>query len=75
MRLPESPGCKASEMPRNEACAETGLKHRIFVSDQGEAKHLPAGILAYVEDLMRGLNADMERKDMFQTGFRRSDST
>jgi hypothetical protein len=59
-------------MPPNEATAETGLKHRIFVSDQGETKHQSAGILVYVEDLMCGLNADMERKDMFQTGFRRS---
>ena len=61
-------------MPRNEAYLETGLKHRMFALDQGEHKHHTADILKYVEDLMRGLNADMERKGIFQAGFRRSDS-
>jgi hypothetical protein len=37
----------------------TYLKKKIFVSDQGEAKHQPAGTLEYFEDLMRGFNADM----------------
>jgi hypothetical protein len=59
-RLPESPRCKASEMPRNEAYLGTCLKYRIFASNQGEHKHHTADILVYVEDLMRGLNADME---------------
>jgi hypothetical protein len=35
---------------------------------------MPQAYFRYVEDLMRGLNADMERKDMFQAGFRRSAS-
>jgi hypothetical protein len=34
------------------------LKIRIFGRDQGEAEDQPAGILKYVEDLRRGLNAD-----------------
>jgi hypothetical protein len=35
------------------------LKIRIFVRDQGEAEDQSAGILKYVEDLIRGLNADI----------------
>jgi hypothetical protein len=46
----------------------TYLKKKIFVSDQSEAKHQPTGILAYFEDLMRGFNPDMERKDFFKIG-------
>jgi len=46
----------------------TYLKKKIFASDQGEAKHQPAGILAYFEDLMRGFNADMGQKDFFEIG-------
>ena len=42
------------------------LKIRIFVRDQGEAEDQPAGILKYVEDLRRGLNADIGRKDFFR---------
>ena len=34
------------------------LKIRTFVRDQGEAADQSAGILKYVEDLIRGLNAD-----------------
>jgi len=43
------------------------LKIRIFDRDQGEAENQPAGILKYVEDLIRGLNADIGRKDFFET--------
>jgi hypothetical protein len=46
----------------------TYLKKKIFVPDQGEAKHQPAGILEYFEDLMRGFNADMGQKDFFEIG-------
>ncbi|MDF1593457.1 MAG: hypothetical protein P1P89_18260 [Desulfobacterales bacterium] len=46
----------------------TYLKKKIFVSDQGEAKHQPAGIIEYFDDLMRGFNADMEQKDFFEIG-------
>ena len=42
------------------------LKIRIFVRDQGEAENQPAGILKYVEDLRRGFNADIERKNFFE---------
>ena len=38
----------------------------IFGRDQGEAEDQPAGILKYVEDLIRGLNADIGRKDFFE---------
>ena len=34
------------------------LKIRIFGRDQGAAENQPADILKYVEDLIRGLNAD-----------------
>jgi hypothetical protein len=43
------------------------LKIRIFGRDQGEAEDQPAGILMYVEDLRRGLNADIAQKDLFET--------
>ena len=39
---------------------------RIFVQDQDGAEDQPAGILKYVEELIRGLNADIERKDFFE---------
>jgi hypothetical protein len=42
------------------------LKIRIFNRDQDEAEDQPAGILKYVEDLRRGLNADIGRKDFFE---------
>jgi hypothetical protein len=42
------------------------LKVRISVRDQDEAEDQPAGILKYVEDLIRGLNADIGRKDCFE---------
>jgi len=53
----------------------TYLKKKIFASDQGEAKHQPAGILAYFEDLMRGFNAEMGQKDFFEIGYRINLST
>jgi hypothetical protein len=45
------------------------LKIRIFVRDRGEAKNQPAGILKYVEDLRRGLTADIGRKDFFEMAY------
>jgi hypothetical protein len=42
------------------------LKIRIFGRDQGEAENQSAGILKYVEDLIRGLNTDIGRKDFFE---------
>jgi hypothetical protein len=42
------------------------VKIRIFGRDQGEAETQTAGILKYVEDLSRGLNADIGRKDFFE---------
>jgi hypothetical protein len=42
------------------------LKIRIFVQDQGEAEDQPAGIHKYVEDLRRGINADIGRKAFFK---------
>ena len=42
----------------------------IFGRDQGEAEDQPAGILKYVEDLRRGLNADIGRKDFFEMASR-----
>ncbi len=39
---------------------------RIFVRDQGEAEVQPADILKYVEDLRRGLNANIGQKDFFE---------
>jgi hypothetical protein len=41
------------------------LKIRIFGRDQDEAEDQPTGILKYVEDLIRWLNADIGRKDFF----------
>jgi hypothetical protein len=38
----------------------------MFSRDQAEAEDQPAGILKYVEDLIRGLNADIGRKDFFE---------
>ena len=46
------------------------LKFRIFGRDQGEAENQSAGILKYVEDLIRGLNTDIERKDFFEMASR-----
>jgi len=56
------------------------LKIRIFVRDllprsagqEREAKDQPAGILRYVEDLRRGLNADIGRKDFFEMTYRKT---
>jgi hypothetical protein len=42
------------------------LKIRIFIRDQGEGEDQPAGILQYVEDLRRGINADIGQKDFFE---------
>jgi hypothetical protein len=50
------------------------LKIRIFGRDlpqrsagqEREAEDQPAGVLRYVEDLRRGLNADIARKDFFE---------
>jgi hypothetical protein len=39
---------------------------RIFGRDQGGAQYQPSGILKYVENLSRGLNADIGRKDFFE---------
>jgi hypothetical protein len=55
-------------------CYHRHLKIRIFGRDQGEAEDQPAPsatgsstrILRYVEDLRRGLNADIGRKDFFE---------
>ena len=41
------------------------LKIRIFVRDQGEAESQPKGILEYVEELRRGINADIGPKRLF----------
>jgi hypothetical protein len=43
------------------------LKIRIFVRDQGVTENQPAGIHWYVEELRRGHNADIGRKDFFET--------
>jgi len=45
---------------------ESYLKIRIFGRNQDEAENQPTGILKYVEDLIRGLNADIGRKDFFE---------
>ena len=42
------------------------LKIRVFVRDQGVAEYQSAGILKYVEDLRRGHNADIGRKNFFE---------
>jgi hypothetical protein len=42
------------------------LKIRIFGRDQDDAEDQPTDILRYVEDLRRGLNADIGRKDFFE---------
>ena len=42
------------------------LKNRIFDSNQGATENQPAGILKYVEDLRRGSNAELVRKDIFK---------
>jgi tetratricopeptide (TPR) repeat protein len=42
------------------------LKIRIFGRDPGAAEDQPTGILKYVEDLRRGLNTDIGRKDFFE---------
>jgi hypothetical protein len=45
------------------------LKIGIFILNQGEAEIQPASIRPYGEDLHRGINADVERKDFFEIGF------
>jgi hypothetical protein len=45
------------------------LKMRIFGQNKGEAEDQPAGILKYVEDLRRGLNVDIGRKDLFEMAY------
>jgi hypothetical protein len=42
---------------------------RIFGQNKGEAEDQPAGILKYVEDLRRGLNVDIGRKDLFEMAY------
>jgi hypothetical protein len=44
----------------------SNLKIRIFGRNQGVAEDQPAGMLKYVKDLRRGLNADIGRKDFFE---------
>jgi hypothetical protein len=39
---------------------------RLKAGQEREAENQPAGILKYVEDLRRGLNADIGRKDFFE---------
>jgi hypothetical protein len=46
------------------------LKIRIFGRDQGETEDQSAGILKYVEDLSRELNADIGQKDFFEIAYR-----
>jgi hypothetical protein len=46
------------------------LKIRIFGRYQGEAEDQPAGILKYIEDLRRGHNADIGRKDFIEMASR-----
>ena len=50
----------------------SNLKIGIFGRDQDEAEDQPGGILKYVEDLRRGLNADIGRKDFFEMASSRS---
>jgi len=50
------------------------LKIRIYERDQDEAEDQPTGILKYVEDLRRGLNADIGRKDFFEMASSQSPS-
>jgi hypothetical protein len=57
-------------MIKNRYETRSYLKIRIFGRDQGEAETQPAGILWYVEDLRRGLNADIGRKDFFEMAYR-----
>jgi hypothetical protein len=47
---------------KDRAGPRSHLKIRIFGRDQGEAEDQPAGILTYVEDLSRGLSADIGLK-------------
>ena len=51
---------------QNRRKSRSHLKIRIFGREQGEAEYQPAGILKYVEDLRRSLNADIGRKDFFE---------
>jgi len=46
------------------------LKIRVFVRDQGEAESQSAGILKYVEELRRGFNADIGRKNFLEMPYR-----
>jgi hypothetical protein len=55
-----------SVLPIHDNSIGSDLKIRIFGRDQDEAEDQPAGILKYVEDLIRGLNADIGRKDFFE---------
>jgi hypothetical protein len=45
------------------------LKIRIFGRDQDKTEDQPAGILKYVEDLRRRLNADIGRKELFEMAY------
>jgi hypothetical protein len=51
---------------KDASSTRSHLKNWIFDRDQGETEDQPAGILKYVEDLRRGLNADIGRKDFFE---------
>jgi len=53
-----------------EAISKLGFSFEISrprpAGQEREAEDQPAGILKYVEDLRRGLNADIGRKDIFE---------
>jgi len=56
-----------------EAISKLGFSFeisRLKAGQERETEDQPAGILKYVEDLRRGLNADIERKDFFEMASR-----
>jgi hypothetical protein len=54
----------------SEAISKLGfsveISRRRSAGQERETEDQPAGILKYVEDLRRGLNADIGRKDFFE---------
>jgi hypothetical protein len=49
-----------------ETTSRSHLKNRILAQGQGGAEFQPAGILKYVEELKRGPNTEIGKKDFFE---------
>jgi hypothetical protein len=59
-------GLLPKRLQRKKIRIRSNLKNRILVQDKGEAEFQSAVILKYVEDLKRGLNAEIGPKDILE---------